>query len=230
MIAAAVPILFGAWLGTRLVPMLVTPETVFSSWRGFLEGFFTTAGAWYGGFVGGVTGLLCFCRRRGISPGALLDALAPAIPLAQAVGRGACFLAGCDHGRESQSVFAVSFTHPGSAVSEDLRGVPLHPVQLYEAAACLLLALLVLVVERRVRAWRLPLRPGALFALYSASYAIARVVLETFRGDGERGLWLGGAVSTSQILATFVLAAVLVFALGTKRKVGARHPSTQQGK
>jgi phosphatidylglycerol---prolipoprotein diacylglyceryl transferase len=44
-------------------------------------------------------------------------------------------------------------------------------------------------------------------------YSIGRFVIEAFRGDGIRGVWFDGLVSTSQLISVvgFVIAAVLLW-------------------
>lgn len=78
-------------------------------------------------------------------------------------------------------------TFPASAI-EAPSGVPLLPVQLYEAAGCVLLFLL-LDHLRQTGAGR----GGRLLALYLALYAVFRFLLEFLRGDAVRGS-LGPAV------------------------------------
>ncbi len=84
---------------------------------------------------------------------------------------------------------------------EALLAVPLHPSPLYEAL--LVLALFVAVVRSRAhRPW-----PGAMFALFLGGYGVGRSVLELFRGDLERGFWLGGYVTTGQLVGSSMIAA-----------------------
>jgi phosphatidylglycerol:prolipoprotein diacylglycerol transferase len=53
--------------------------------------------------------------------------------------------------------------------------------------------------------WRRRKFDGQLFWLYPIFYAILRFVIEFFRGDVDRGLYFGGIISTSQIIAVFML-------------------------
>ncbi|MCL1952665.1 MAG: prolipoprotein diacylglyceryl transferase, partial [Oscillospiraceae bacterium] len=115
-----------------------------------------------------------------------------------ACGRVGCFCAGCCYGREA--AWGIAFTHAPGAPN----GVPLVPVQLFEAGFNLLLmaAILIFKPERR--------RPGLLLPLYLAAYAAARFVLEFFRGDSGRGVLL---LSTSQWISLLVIlpAAIALF-------------------
>ena len=83
------------------------------------------------------------------------------------------------------------------------QGVALVPVQLYEAAGCLVLFLLLDRLARRGR------RGEELLAVYLALYGALRFFLEFLRGDGARGFW--GALSTSQWVAVVTVAAALLW-------------------
>ena len=80
--------------------------------------------------------------------------------------------------------------------------MPLLPVQLYEAAGCVLLFLL--LDHLTDRGWP----GGRLLALYLALYAVFRFLLEFLRGDAVRGSL--GPLSTSQVISLAVLAGVLL--------------------
>ena len=59
--------------------------------------------------------------------------------------------------------------------------MPLHPTQLYEAGAELLILVFLLVTERKGRPF-----PGRTFWVYMLLYAISRFIIEFYRAD-ERG-------------------------------------------
>ncbi len=163
----------------------------------------------YGGLLGGAAGALLFVWRYGLPLGAVGDAAAPSLALAHALGRCGCFLAGCCFGRPARPPWpGVLFRHPVAPATVLGGGVPLHPVQLYEAAGLLLLGAALLLARRSPR-----LR-GRLLALHLAGYALLRLGTEALRGDPLRGS-LGG-LSTSQLiaLATLLAAPLLWRALG----------------
>jgi prolipoprotein diacylglyceryl transferase len=165
----------------------------------------TSAGDFYGGFMGGLLAAAWFFwRHRDVPFWRVADLCAPAIALGQAIGRIGCFMAGDDYGRATTVRWAVTFTDPDAArIGGAPLGVPLHPVQLYESAVCLVLfSLLVLLGRRRHR-------DGDLILTYTALYAIARFVLEFFRGDADRGFVFGGVLSTSQFIGIIMLGLVV---------------------
>ena len=71
--------------------------------------------------------------------------------------------------------------------------MPLHPTQLYEAGAEVLILVVLLATEREAGR-----SPGRTFWLYMLLYAISRFIIEIFRGD-QRGTV--GMFSTSQFIS-----------------------------
>jgi phosphatidylglycerol:prolipoprotein diacylglycerol transferase len=134
-----------------------------------------------------------------------------AVPLGLAFGRMGCLLAGCCFGSETTLPWGLTFP-PGSAASEsewkahtlasmNLPSHSLHPTQVYESAACLVIAALCLfVVHPRKR------YDGQVFLVFVAAYAAARFVIEYFRADDRGGLF---GVSTSQWIGVVLIAGAL---------------------
>jgi phosphatidylglycerol:prolipoprotein diacylglycerol transferase len=154
----------------------------------------------YGGVVGAVVMGVLFCRRRGIPDlGSLGDAAVPGILFGTFVGRIGCFLAGCCYGAPTDVAWSVVFPagHPSG-------GAHVHPVQLYDAAFGLVgfVAFWLLFPRRRFG--------GEALCAYLVVYAIFRFCTELFRADADRGVWLGGHVSTSQLVALVTLPPALV--------------------
>lgn len=111
-----------------------------------------------------------------------LDVFAAACPMAHAIGRIGCFLAGCCYGHHCDNALAVTFEH-----GVGLNGVPIHPVQLYE---------MVLLTGLWIFLWYY-LRPrktfdGQLIVTYFIGYSILRCITESFRGDPGRKFVFGG--------------------------------------
>jgi phosphatidylglycerol:prolipoprotein diacylglycerol transferase len=90
-------------------------------------------------------------------------------------------------------------------------GVPLHPTQVYEAVAELLILGLLLATERRGR-----LFAGRTFWGYMLLYGITRFAIEFYRGD-PRG-FLFGAISTSQFVSVILVpvAILMLYMLGRR--------------
>lgn len=105
--------------------------------------------SWFGGFAGGLLAGLLVMRRRRLPVVPVLAAATPALALAHAIGRIGCFLVGDDYGIPSDLPWAVAFPEGLPPTS-----IKVHPTQLYETAALLPLAWLL------VR-WRRIDRPGS---------------------------------------------------------------------
>ena len=123
------------------------------------------------------------------------DVFAPGIALGHIVGRLGCLMAGCCFGRPTSVPWAITFRDPAALANAGTTlGVPLHPTQLYEAAAEALILALLLVFEHKARPF-----PGRTFWTYMLLYGISRFVIEFYRGD-PRGL-VFGVLSTSQFIS-----------------------------
>jgi phosphatidylglycerol:prolipoprotein diacylglycerol transferase len=198
--------IIGALAGAKLLLALRTAGEYIHD-PAELWSLLTSAGDFYGGFIGGLAASALFFRRHpAISFWRTADLCAPAIALGQAIGRIGCFMAGDDYGRPASVPWSVVFTDPDAArIGGAPLGVPLHPVQLYESAFCLVLfAVLVRLAKRRHR-------DGDIVIVYTVVYAIGRFLLEFLRGDADRGFVFGGALSTSQFIAiVMVLLAAVV--------------------
>jgi phosphatidylglycerol:prolipoprotein diacylglycerol transferase len=130
--------------------------------------------SWFGGFAGGILAGLWVMQRKRLPKIAVLAAAAPALAMGQAIGRIGCFLVGDDYGRPTQLPWGVAFPH---GLPPTL--VPVHPTQLYEAAALVPLAWLLVRWRRHGRSDRFVL--GAYFALAGA----IRFVIEFIRVDAR---------------------------------------------
>lgn len=151
----------------------------------------------YGAPLGGLATVALACRVLSLPLGRLLDLSVPALAVAHALGRIGCFLGGCCYGKPWDGWLAVRYTHPiaPAAYPPVLR----HPVPLYEASALLVLALAFALWPARA------VGDGRRFVAYLVVYAVGRFGLELLRGDGVRGVWLGGWGSTSQLIAMGVV-------------------------
>jgi prolipoprotein diacylglyceryl transferase len=184
--AWAVP--FGV-VGARLYHVVTSPQAYFGSggspvdalkiWQGGL-------GIW-GAVAAGALGAWIGCRRAGLSFSLFADAAAPGVAVAQACGRVGNWFNNEIYGRRTDLPWGLKVyewdTAAGSAV-RDASGSPVllpgtyHPTFLYEALWCLLVALVVVLADRRYR-----LDHGRTFALYVILYTLGRFWFETLRVD-----------------------------------------------
>jgi phosphatidylglycerol:prolipoprotein diacylglycerol transferase len=198
-------IIIAALIGAKLMLIAVDFQYFRTQPRELLS-LVRAGGVFYGGLLAAFFVALWLLKRYKLPVWTTGDLIAPGIALGHIVGRLGCLLAGCCYGRPAPNVpWAITFTDPiASANVGTPLDVPLHPTQLYEAGAELLILVFLLVFERKGRPF-----PGRTFWLYMLLYAISRFVVEFFRGD-ERGTiaWL----STSQFVSV-VLVPVSLFML-----------------
>jgi len=162
-----------------------------------------------GGLAAGVITGVVLARRRGLPAPQLLDVVAPAILLAQAIGRlGNWF---------NQELFGLPTSLPWG-LRIDLEHRPdgyaqfatFHPTFLYEALWNLALAG-ALVLHERLRP---DARPGTLFALYVGGYGLGRLWVEALRIDDATRI----AGVRVNIWVSLIAVASSIAALGVLRK------------
>jgi phosphatidylglycerol:prolipoprotein diacylglycerol transferase len=170
-------------------------------WKGMLPG----VGVFYGGLLGGLAAAMIYIHVSKLDFWDVADIVAPSVLLFHAFGRLGCFFAGCCYGREA--AWGIAFSHSLNAPN----GVPFIPVQLFEAGLNLLVLCVMLILRPERK------RPGILLPLYLIAYAIGRFILEFFRGDAGRGVFL---LSISQWLSLLVLPAGIVLICVVNRHAG----------
>jgi prolipoprotein diacylglyceryl transferase len=160
-----------------------------------------------GGLLAGVVTGVVLARRRGLPAAQLLDVVAPAIPLAQAIGRLGNWFNQELFGRPTDLPWGlrIDVAHRPDGYE---RFATFHPTFLYEALWNLALAGLLVLYERR----RPGAAPGTQFALYVGGYGLGRLWVEALRIDDATriaGLRVNIWVSLLAIAASIVALAVL---------------------
>jgi phosphatidylglycerol:prolipoprotein diacylglycerol transferase len=183
---------------TNLSYFVRYPSEVFDFWQGGL--------VFYGGFITATGACAFYIRKKNLPMAESLDLLAAALTLGHAFGRIGCFAAGCCYGSYCELPWAVHLH--SDLVDPALRGLPLHPTQLYESVSLFLLSgVLVWLLEKK------KFKPGGVALFYVMAYSLIRSIIEIFRGDGIRGFLIGNWLSTSQGIASllfFVAGFILV--------------------
>jgi phosphatidylglycerol:prolipoprotein diacylglycerol transferase len=203
-------IIISALIGAKLLLLIVDFET-FSRNPPELLTLLRSGGVFYGGLIAAVLVALWYLRRHRMPVWSVTDAFAPGIALGHVIGRLGCFFAGCCYGRSTDVPWAVTFTSEYAArnVGTPLN-VPLHPTQLYEAGAELLILIGLLLFEKRGRQF-----PGRTFWSYMLVYGITRFIIEFYRGD-PRGMV--GDLSTSQFVSVLLVPVSLVMLFVLSRR------------
>jgi prolipoprotein diacylglyceryl transferase len=189
---------------------------VATDWRRF-EGRWSHAFAIWEGGLGIPGGLLAgvlvgvwLAKRRGMNVPTLLDVVAPAIPVAQAIGRLGNWFNQEVFGRPTDLPWGLEID-PEHRPSRYATETTFHPTFLYEALWNLALAGALVLYERR----RSGGRPGNLFALYVGGYALGRLWVEALRAD-EASLLLGVRVNIWTSVVTFLAAAAWLVVSGRR--------------
>jgi prolipoprotein diacylglyceryl transferase len=169
-------------IGARLYHVATSWDDVPTpKWRGMLEVWEGGLGIW-GGILFGVIAGAIVVKRSGGSILAAMDAVAPALLLAQAIGRLGNWWNQELYGKPTDLPWALEID---DAHNQDFAaGTTFHPTFAYEAIWNLVGVLVLILVGRR---WRI--RPPALFSLYVAWYTFGRFLLEHLRVDPSSIVW-----------------------------------------
>jgi phosphatidylglycerol:prolipoprotein diacylglycerol transferase len=212
-------IIISALVGAKLM-LLVVDFQYFRANPAELVSLARSGGVFYGGLILAVIVSIWYIRRQGLPLWTTCDVFAPGIALGHVVGRLGCLMAGCCFGKPADVPWAITFTDPAASVNGTPLGVPLHPTQLYEAGAELVILGLLLATERRGRPF-----PGRTFWTYMLLYAVSRYVVEFYRGD-PRGVVLG--MSTSQFISLLIGPLSVVMLVWLARRQSAPSPESAQ--
>ena len=193
-------------IGGRIYHVISSPDQYFGKggqpldalkiWQGGL-------GIWGAISLGAVGALIAYrqlARTRELPQFRyFLDALAPGILFAQAIGRWGNWFNGELYGRPTDLPWALEI--PRNLRSVEYRDFEtFHPTFLYESLWCLLLGLILIKFSSR-------LRGGQIFSLYILGYCAGRLVFEALRID-EASLIFGVRINIFVSIAVGALAAL----------------------
>jgi prolipoprotein diacylglyceryl transferase len=156
-----------------------------------------------GGLLAGVFAGLWYGKRRGIAPMQLLTCAAPAIPLAQAIGRWGNWFNQELYGRPTDLPWALEIDD-AHLVAGYPSGTTFHPTFLYESLWNLGLVGVLLWIDRRLK-----LGPGRLFACYLIGYGAGRFWIEGLRIDPTEASDVLGLRFNQWVALAAVLAGVI---------------------
>ena len=174
---------------------------------------------WYGGLIGGFVACswLVMRHRPKVDYLTAADAVAPALSMGYALGRIGCFLVGDDYGRPTDAWFGIAFPKgapPTTAASLRSFGVTVdpsipadavlrvHPTQLYESFAALLMFGILMWLNRR------PHRRGLAWGLFCIMLGVERFLVEFVRAKDDRFF---GMFTVAQLISCLLVVAGLVF-------------------
>lgn len=191
-------IIVSALIGAKAMLLVVDFDHFTRSWSEAWS-LLRSGGVFYGGLILAVPVAFWFMWRHRLPMWVTCDVFAPGIALGHAVGRLGCLMAGCCYGRPTTMPWGITFTN---ALAAENVGTPLdvalHPTQLYETGAELLVLGVLLGMERRGGGF-----PGRTFWTYLLLYPISRFIIEFYRGD-PRGM-VFDVLSTSQFVSVLLV-------------------------
>jgi phosphatidylglycerol:prolipoprotein diacylglycerol transferase len=204
-------IIVSALAGAKLLLLIVEWDTYGRNASELLT-LVRSGGVFYGGLIAAVVVALWYLRRHRMPVWHVTDVFAPGIALGHVIGRVGCLFAGCCFGKPATVPWAITFhnEYARQNVGTPLN-IPLHPTQLYEAGAELLILVLLLTTERRGRPFA-----GRTFWGYMLLYGVSRFVIEFFRGDSRGTI---GMFSTSQFVSLLIIPLSIVMLVYLRRRV-----------
>ncbi|HOV13001.1 MAG TPA: prolipoprotein diacylglyceryl transferase [Spirochaetota bacterium] len=177
------------------IELLKNPIIFFQPWNGGI----TVAGGVLGGLIAGAV----FAKVKKLNFFYYIRFFIPPILIGQIIGRFGCFLNGDAAGKPTDLPWGVIFARNSAAYYSVPHGTPLHPTQLYEIFANLLLLFFILITGKNE--WITKRR----VIWYAFGYSIIRFIIEFFRNDSEK--WFGIFTTGQQIcLIGFGIALILL--------------------
>ncbi|WP_347351308.1 prolipoprotein diacylglyceryl transferase [Intrasporangium sp.] len=208
--AWAVP--FGI-VGGRIYHLITTPQPYFGPGGHPMDAFAIWNGGLgiWGAIALGAFGVWIGCRRHGVTFTAFVDAAAPGVLVAQAMGRFGNYFNNEIYGGPTTLPWRLKVYEWDQALGHavtDSAGNPIvkgyfHPTFLYESIWCVLLVFALLWLERHRR-----LAAGQTFAAYVMGYPIGRIVIENMRSDAANHI-LGQRVNTWVSILVFLVGLLL---------------------
>jgi len=207
--------LLASLIGSKVLMLFTEPEYRDHPWQLLSLDFLRSGGVFYGGLIGAVLAGYFLMKRYRLPWWKTADACAPGIAIGNFFGRQGCFAAGCCWGKPTSLPWGVKFSELG----HEITGVPidtyLHPTQLYESFAMLIVFVFLLWLHKRKRF------SGQVILAYALLYSVIRFSIEFVRDD-PRGDILGlttlTGLSTSQLISIVVGIAALIVLIIRRRR------------
>jgi phosphatidylglycerol:prolipoprotein diacylglycerol transferase len=192
---------------------------LFGDWRLL----FDRAGlVWYGGLIGGFLACSWIIMRNKVDYLTAADAAAPGLSIGYALGRIGCFLVGDDYGSPTDAWYGIAFPKgaPPTTAYElrrfgvnvdpsipDYQVLKVHPTQLYETFAALIMFGILMALNRR------PHRRGLAWGLFLIMLGIERFLVEIVRAKDDRFL---GPFTVAQLISVLLVIAGTIWCMRAK--------------
>ncbi len=210
-------------VGARIYHVLTHPSDYFATghntWNPFEPGsvwaIWEGGNAIFGSLIGGAIGIWIACRISGLRFWSVADALAPALLLAQAIGRIGNYF--------NQELFGLPTNLPwGLQIDAGNKAIPVglpdgtlfQPLFLYEIIWNVIGVFVIIYLERKFR-----LQWGKTLAVYLIWYGLGRSYLESIRIDPSEFTFLGIPSNVWAAFAAVVLG-IVIFIVQSRRHPG----------
>lgn len=197
-------------VGARIYHVVTSPEAYFGDGGEPIKALYIWEGGLGipGAIVAGALGAWIACRRLGIPLSMVADALAPGLPVAQAVGRLGNWVNQELYGGPLDAWWAVRIdVNPDPSV---VQFETFHPTFLYELLWNLGVALLVWQLDRIVKFGK-----GRAFAVYVLGYGIGRFWIEGMRIDPAQEF---AGLRLNQWMSVVIVVGALIYLLRVEGK------------
>jgi prolipoprotein diacylglyceryl transferase len=196
-------------IGGRVYHVITDYEKFQGQWFDVVKVWQGGLGIWGGISLGVVVGVWR-ARVKGLDALWILTAAAPAIAIAQAIGRWGNWWNQELFGRPTELPWALEVSAPTALQAGYTVGTTFHPTFLYESLGCLLLAWILVRLEKRLSPAR-----GRLMVWYVAGYTAMRFFIEGLRIDPAKAT---GGLRLNQWVSIVVFAAAIIFILVDRRR------------
>jgi prolipoprotein diacylglyceryl transferase len=214
---AGLLVLVGGFLGARIgyiIPRFLNdgphgaayierPGDILAIWQGGL--------AFFGGLVGGTLAVVLYLRLKQADLPAFMDAVAPGVPLAQAMGRWGNYFNQELFGRPTELPWALAVEDRFAERAGYPAGTTFHPTFLYESLWNAALVVVILLLDRA----KVLKRRGSLLFVYLIGYGIGRGWIEALRIDTD---WRFAGLSRNNWIALLVVLLGVVGLLWWERR------------
>lgn len=196
-------------IGGRLYHVITDYERFRGNWGEAFMIWHGGLGIW-GGVVLGVAVGFWRARVRGLNAWAIISCAAPAIAVAQAIGRWGNWWNQELFGRPTTLPWALRVSDSVAIKAGEVAGTTFHPTFLYESLGCLVLAGVLILIERRLAP-----APGRLLAWYAAGYTLLRFFIEGLRIDPAHQ---AGGLRLNQWVSIVVFGVSVIFLIVDARR------------